>query len=151
MIARSFNLAVSFYLYLNLKLLEKCFFFRRWVSWSWHNIQKWNGSCFFVSLAAWLSFWRVTLTAGGERRVWILSMESVSFFFPFLLFKYFSWSNAHTHSIKYGAKTTMRKSRRRQRTQFASLDFWISGLKIMFDLWRSFSRAQIWSDPWYSS
>ena len=54
-----------------------------------------------------------------------------SFFFPFLLFKYFSLSNAHTHSIKYSAKTTMRKSRRRQRTQFASLDFWISGLKCL--------------------
>ena len=23
---------------------EKCYFFRRWVTWSWHNIQRWNGS-----------------------------------------------------------------------------------------------------------
>ena len=39
------NFTVSFYLYLYLQPREKCFFFKRWVTWSWHNIQRWNGSC----------------------------------------------------------------------------------------------------------
>ena len=25
--------------------VRSVFFFRRWVTWSWHNIQRWNGSC----------------------------------------------------------------------------------------------------------
>ena len=42
---RTINFKFSFYLYLYLQPREKCFFFRRWVTWSWHNIQRWNGSC----------------------------------------------------------------------------------------------------------
>ena len=34
---RTINLTVSFYLYLYLQPREKCFFFRRWVTWSWHK------------------------------------------------------------------------------------------------------------------
>ena len=40
---RTINLTVSFYLYLtylHLKPREKCFFFRRWVTWWWHNNQR---------------------------------------------------------------------------------------------------------------
>ena len=78
------NFTVSFYLYLYLQPREKCFFLKRWVTWSWHNIQRWNGSC--ILLAAWLSFRHAKLTAGGEGRVRILAVECVSFFlfFPFL-------------------------------------------------------------------
>ena len=39
------NFTVSFYLYLYLQPRERCFFFKRWVTWLWHNIQRWNGSC----------------------------------------------------------------------------------------------------------
>ena len=101
---------------------------------------------FFVSLAAWLSFWHVKLTAGRERRVRILAINGVcvffSFFFPFLLFEHFSRSNAHTHSNKDSVKTAMRKSRKETEnavrfTRF--LDFRFE----MFDLGRSFSLAQI--------
>ena len=82
------NFTVSFYLYLYLQPREKCFFFRRWVTWSWHNIQRWKRILYFVSLAAWLSFRHAKLTAGGRGRVRILAIESVSFslFFPFLPF-----------------------------------------------------------------
>ena len=83
---RTINLTVSFYLYLYLQPREKCFFFRRWVTWSWHNIQRWKRILYFVSLAAWLSFRHAKLTAGGEGRVRILAIECVSFFlfFPIL-------------------------------------------------------------------
>ena len=78
------SFTVSFCLYLYLQPREKCFFFKRWVTWPWHNIQRWNGSC--ILLAAWLSFRHAKLTAGGEGRVRILAVECVSFFlfFPFL-------------------------------------------------------------------
>ena len=36
------NFTVSFYLYLYLQPRENCFFFRRWVTWSWHNTWSWH-------------------------------------------------------------------------------------------------------------
>ena len=79
---RTINFTVSFYLYLYLQPREKCFFFRRWVTWSWHNIQRWKRILYFVSLAAWLRFRHAKLTAGGKGR--ILAIECVSFFLFFL-------------------------------------------------------------------
>ena len=38
------------YLYLYLQPGEKCFFFKRWITWSWHNIQRWNGFLFLPIL-----------------------------------------------------------------------------------------------------
>ena len=84
---RTINFTVSFYLYLYLQPREKCFFFRRWVTWSWYS--KMKRILYFVSLAAWLSFLHAKLTAGGEERVRILAIECLSvflFFFPFLPF-----------------------------------------------------------------
>ena len=39
------TLQFLFYLYFYLQPREKCFFFKRWVTWSWHNIQRCNASC----------------------------------------------------------------------------------------------------------
>ena len=39
---------------------------------------------YFVSLTAWVGFWQVKLTAGGEGRVRILAVECVSFSLVFL-------------------------------------------------------------------
>ena len=113
---RTINLTVSFYLYLYLQPREKCFFFRRWVTWSWYS--KIKRILYFVSLAAWLSFLHAKLTAGGEERVRILFF----FFFPSYRFSIFSRSNSHTHTNKEGAKTHGRAKRRQER--FTSLDFW---------------------------
>ena len=118
---------VSFYLYLYLQPREQCFFFRRWVTWSWHNIQRWKRILYFVSLAAWLSFRHAKLTAGGKGRVRILAIECV--FFPFFSPSYslriFSRSNALTYTNKEGAKTRG-KAERRQSSPLHS----ISGLQI---------------------
>ena len=67
------------------------------------------------------------ITAGGERRSRILAIECVSFFpfSPSSRFSFFSRSNALTHTNKEGAKTRG-KAERRDREQFASLDFWIT-------------------------
>ena len=66
--------------------------------WSWHNIQRWNGSSFFFP---WLRgyFWHVTLTAGGERRIRILAMDSVSFFLFFFPSYCFSIFHDQTHKL----------------------------------------------------
>ena len=81
------NVTVSFYLYLYLKPREKCFIFRRWDTWSWHNIQRWNGSCI---LFPWLR--------GSNPGNW------VCVFFSFLslptVLAFFLRSNAHTHINK---------------------------------------------------
>ena len=106
---RTINFTVSFYLYLYLQPREKCFFFRRWVTWSWHNIQRWKRILYFVSLAAWLSFRHAKLTAGGKGRVRILAIECVSFF-PFLPFKNF-FTIKRTHSHKQGRCEDTRKGR----------------------------------------
>ena len=115
------NFTVSFYLYLYLQPREKCFFFRRWVTWSWYS--KMKRILYFVFLAAWLSFLHAKLTAGGEERVRILAIEclSVFFFSPSYRFSIFSRSNSHTHTNKEGAKTHGRAKRRQER--FTSLDF----------------------------
>ena len=69
----NFSLTVSFSLYLNLKPREKCFFFRRWVTWSWHNFQRSNGSCFLGC---------VVKFPAREANSW----RRYVFFFPFLTF-----------------------------------------------------------------
>ena len=130
------NLSVSFYLYLYLKSHEKCFFFRRWVTWSWH-IQRWNGSCILFPWlpCAWLRFRHAKLTAGGEGRVWILPIECVRFFSLFLPFSIFSRSNAYTHTNKEGVKTRGKAERRQITVRFTRfLDY-----RLMFDSERSFS------------
>jgi len=71
------NFTLFFYLYLLLKPREKCFCFKRRVTWSWHNI------LYFVSLAAWWSFRHLKLTTGGEVRARILAIEFVCFLFFF--------------------------------------------------------------------
>ena len=86
------NLTVSFYLYLYLKPRAKCFFFRRWVTWSWYNIQRWNGSCFKFPCA--------------------------SFFFRPYRFSIFSRSNAHFHTNKEGAKRRGKAERRQRAVRF---------------------------------
>ena len=122
------NLTVSFYLYLYLKPLEKCFLLRRWVTWSWHNIQRWKGSCI---LFPWL---RTKLAAGGERRVGILAIEFLFFFpfFPSFRLSICSRSNAHTHTNKEGAKTRGKAERRQRAVRFTRfLDY-----RLKFDSWR---------------
>ena len=96
-----------FYLYLHLKPREKCFFFRRWVAWSWHNIQRSTVSCIkFVSLA-----FLVKLQA-HEANNWRRS-KFVCFFSFFLpTFSIFAWSNEHTHTNKGGAREETRKGRK---------------------------------------
>ena len=134
---RTINLTVSFYLYLYLQPREKCFFFRRWVTWSWHNIQRWKRILYFVSLAAWLRFRHAKLTAGGKGRIRILAIECVSFFFFFSSYRFsiFSRSNAHTHTNKEGAKTRGKAERRQRAVRFTRfLDY-----RLMFDSGRSFS------------
>ena len=134
------NFTVSFYLYLYLQPRGNCFFFRRWVTWSWHNTQRWKRILYFVSLAAWLSFRHAKLTAGGEGRVRILAIECVFFsfsifFFPSPRFSIFSRSNAHTHTNKEGAKTHGKAERRQRAVRFTRfLDY-----RLMFDSGRSFS------------
>ena len=93
---RTINVTVSFYLYLYLQSREKCFFFRRWVTWSWYS--KMKRILYFVSLAAWLSFLHAKLTAGGEERVRILAIEclSVSLFFPLPTVLVFFHDQTHT-------------------------------------------------------
>ena len=74
------NFTVSYYLYLYLQPRVKWFFFRRRVTWSWHYIQRWKGSCIlfpYLLSTAWLSFRHSKLTAGREGRVWILAIEYV--------------------------------------------------------------------------
>ena len=39
------NYTVYFYVYLYLQPSARCFFFKRWLTWSWLNIQGWNDSC----------------------------------------------------------------------------------------------------------
>ena len=82
------NLTFSFYRYLYSKPHEKCFFFRRWVTWSWHNIQRWKGTCFcFLGCA-------VTFPAreANRRRAssnpsnWVCVFFSFIFCFSFLPF-----------------------------------------------------------------
>ena len=90
------NFTVSFYLYLYLQPREKCFFFRRWVTWSWYS--KMKRILYFVSLAAWLSFLHAKLTARGEERVRILAIEclSVSLFFSLPTVLVFFHDQTHT-------------------------------------------------------
>ena len=125
----SINFTVSFYLYLYLQPREKCFFFRQWITWWWHNIQGWKWILYFVSLAVWLSFRHAKLTAVGEGRVRILAIECAFFYF-FLFASYrfsiFSRSNAHTHTNKGRCEDT-RKGRKE--TESSSLHS-ISGLQI---------------------
>ena len=138
------NFTVSFYLYLYLQPREKCFFFKRWVTWSWHNIQRWARDkmdlvqLYFVSLAAWLSFRHAKLTAGGEGPVRIPAIECVCVFFffsPSYRFSIFSRSNAHTHTNKGGAKTRGKAERRQRAVRFTRfLDY-----RLLFDSGRSFS------------
>ena len=88
-----------------------------------------NGSCIFVSLAAWLSFPHAKLTAGGEGRVRNLAIECVSFFsfFPLILPTVLAFFHDQTDTL-----TQTRKARRQaerpkgDREQFTSLDFWIT-------------------------
>ena len=111
------NLTVSFYLYLYLKLREKCFFFRRWVTWSWYNIQRWNGSCIKFPCASFL-------------------------FFPSYRFSIFSRTNAHTQTNKESARRRGKPERRQRAVRFTRfLDF-----RLMFDSGRTFISYQIWSD-----
>ena len=115
------NFTVSFYLYLYLQPREQCFFFRRWVTWSWHNIQRWKRILYFVSLAAWLSFRHAKQTAGGEGRVRILAIECVSFFSPPTVLAFF---HDQTHTLTQTRKVRRHTERPKgDREQFASLDF----------------------------
>ena len=84
------NLALSFYLYLNLKPLEKCFFsdvgLRDMIVTKYSEMKR---ILFFVSLAAWLllardanSWWRKANSNPGNG----VCVFFFFFFFPFLLF-----------------------------------------------------------------
>ena len=130
------NFTVSFYLYLYLQPLEKCFFFKRWVTWSWLIFRDETDLvfCFFSCLVKFPALeansWqrRASLNPGN----WVCLFF---FFSPSYRFSIFSRSNAHTHTNKEGAKTRG-KAERRQRavrvTRF--LDY-----RLMFDSGRSFS------------
>ena len=83
---RTINFTVSFYLYLYLQPRAKCFFSRRWVTWSWYS--KMKRILYFVSLAAWLSFYTRSwqMEEKSEFESWQLSVCLFFFFFPFLPF-----------------------------------------------------------------
>ena len=119
------------------KLREKSYFFRRWVTWSWHNIQRWIGSRNLFPWLRGLVFSTRSRTAGREGRVRILAIECVSFFlfFPSYRFSIFSLSNGHTHTNKEGAKTRGKAERRQRAVRFTRfLDYW-----LIFDSGCSFS------------
>ena len=83
---------VSFYLYLYLKPREKCFFFRRRVTWSWHNIQRSNGCCScFLGCEA--NSWRRRASSNPGDKVCV----SFFSFFPFLV-NSFSIFHDQTHT-----------------------------------------------------
>ena len=112
------------------KLREKSYFFRRWVTWSWHNIQRWIGSRILFPWLRGLVFSTRSRTAGREGRVRILAIECVSFFsfFPFLPFLIcIVFSIKRTHSHKQGRCEETRKGRKE--TESSSLHS-ISGLQI---------------------
>ena len=94
-----------------------------------------KGILYFVSLAAWLSFRHVKLTAGGEGQVQILAIECVSFFFFFSPSLAFFHDQTHTHTNKKGAKTHGKAERRQRAVRFTQfLDY-----RLMFDSGHSFS------------
>ena len=115
------NFTVSFYLYLYLQPREKCFFFRRWVTWSWHNIQRWNGSCI---LSPWLceaNSWRRRASSNPGNLV------CVFFFFRFSLPTVLAFFHDQTHTLTQTRKVRGHAERPRgDRDQFATLDFWIT-------------------------
>ena len=83
---------------------------------------------YFVSLAAWLTFRHAKLTAGGERRVRILAIESLSFFLFFFLPTALAFFHDQTH-----IPTQTRKVRRHtegpkgdKSGSLHALDFWIT-------------------------
>ena len=125
-----------FYLYLHLKPIEKCFFFRQWVAWSWHNIQISSVSCI---LFPWL---RVKFDAREANSRWRsvssnpdLAIEFVFFFtfvlsfFSFLFFPSFfqDFSRSNAHTLHQGRCEETRKGRKE--TKSSSLHS-ICGLQI---------------------
>ena len=112
------NFTVSFYLYLYLQPREKCFFFRRWVTWSWHNIQRWKRILYFVSLAAWRR--RASSNPGN----WVCP-----FFLFFPLPTVLAFFHDQTRTLTQARKVRRHPERPKgDRDQFASLDFWITDL-----------------------
>ena len=127
------NFTVSFYLYLYLQRREKCFFFKRWVTWLWHNIQRWNGSstCIVKFPARQANSWRRRASPNPGNWVCVFFF----FFSPSYSFSILSQSNAHTHTNKEGAKTRGKAERRQRAVRFTRfLDY-----RLMFDSGRSFS------------
>ena len=98
------SFTVSFCLYLYLQPREKCFFFKRWVTWL-DIIFRDETDLVICFLSCWVKF--PALEANSWRRRASLNPGNwVCVFFslpPFLAF--FSRSNAHTHTNKEGAKT----------------------------------------------
>ena len=126
-----------FYLYLHLKPREKCFFFRRWVAWSWHNIQRSTVSCIkFVSLAFSVKLqaheannWRRSATSNPGNWVCVLFLFFPSYFL-------YDQTNILTQTREVRAKRRGKVERRHLRavrfTRF--VDY-----RLMFDSGRSIS------------
>ena len=99
---------------------SRCFFFRRWVTWALHNIQRLVEFCILFPWLHGEDFGHVKLTAGGEAWVWNLAIDSVClcvcFSLCFLSFPFLS-------SLLFG-----------DRQQFVSLDFWIIDFFLKYDL-----------------
>ena len=103
---------------------KKCFFLRRWATWSWYNIQRSDlVFCFLGCL--WLSSRHARLAAGGEGRVRQLSVS----FFLFLSFlsTVLAFFHDQTPTLTQARKVRRHAERPKgDREQFASLDFWIT-------------------------
>ena len=130
------NFTVSFYLYLYLQPREKCFFFKRWVTWSWLIFRDETDLvfCFFSCLVKFPALeansWqrRASLNPGN----WVCLFF---FFSPSYRFSIFSRSNAHTHTNKEGAKTRGKAERRQRAVRFT----WFLDYRLIFDSGHSFS------------
>ena len=119
------------------KCVRSVSFCRRWVTWSWHNIQRWKRILYFVSLAAWLSFRHAKLTAGGEGRVRILAIECVFFSFFFFPSSRFSIFHDQTHTLTQTRK--VRRDAERPKGDRAVRFTRFLDYRLMFDLGCSFS------------
>ena len=117
------NFTVSFYLYLYLQPREKCFFFRRWVKWSWHNIRRDETDLVFCFLSCLVKFpaleansWQRRVSSNpGNCVFYLLSLPTVLAFF-----------HDQTHTLTQTRKVRRHAERPKgDREQFASLDFWI--------------------------
>ena len=133
------NLAVSFYLYLNLKPLEKCFFFRQWVTGVRDRDIIFRDEtglvfCFLGCVVKFLAHEANSCMAEKgefESWQWSLCLFFFLFFFPSYCFSIFHDQTNTPTQTRIVRGPPCGKAERRQRTQFASLDFWISDLKCL--------------------